>query len=102
MPVAGFASKGGREGHGRNGLDNRGTIACITCLSNTSYRASVSLKSDTDLVLLLFKVAEAVGVAERGTDNSKQLSPLIDTGFLGPDKNYIQAETIKAFATQKE
>ena len=61
MLSAGHAGGGGCGGRGRDGYLNRGTTTCNPCLI-TFYI------SDTDLIPLLFKVAEA---AEAGTGNSK-------------------------------
>ena len=57
VPAAGNAGGGGRGGRGRDGPGNRGTITCTPCLI-TSGIASLSLKSDTNLIPLLFKVAD--------------------------------------------
>ena len=81
MLAAGNASEGGRGGRGgKDGPCNRGSNACTPCLI-TSYIASLSLKSDTDLTFLFFKVVEAGESAEAGTGNSKLMNTLIDTGW---------------------
>ena len=61
----------------------------------------MSLKSDTDLIPLLFKVADQGEAAEAGTSNSKRMNTLIDTGSLGPDGNYIHTDLVKAFANKQ-
>ena len=93
MPAAGNAGRGGREGRGREGYGNRGTT-CNPCLI-TSYIASLYLKPNTDLIPLLFKVAEAGEATEVGTVNSKLINTLIDTGSLGLDGNYIHTDLVK-------
>ena len=95
MSAAGNAGEGGRGGRGRDGPGNRDTSA--SCLI-TSCVASLSLKSDTNLIPLLFKSAEA---GEAGTGNSKLMNTLIDADFLGPDGNYIFTDLVKASPTNK-
>ena len=100
MSVTGIAGGGGRGSRGRDGPGNKATAACTPCLT-TSYIASLSLKSDIDLIPLIFKVAEAGEAAETGTCNSKLMNTLIDTGSLGPDGNYIHTDLVKAFAKRQ-
>ena len=54
-----------------------------------------SLKSDANLILLIFKMAEAA------TGNTKLINTLSNTGSLGPDGNYIQPDLVKAFAKRQ-
>ena len=100
VAAAGFDCGGGRGSRGRDGPGNKATAACTPCLT-TSYIASLSLKSDTDLIPMLFKVAEAGEAAEAGIGNSKLINTLIDTGSLGLDGNYIHTDLVKAFAKRQ-